>query len=1045
MPMSGSCSWLCRVAGVLSVGSLLAGSSFAAEPPATKFELDPAHAEKMKASAELFSKSVRNILTSKCVKCHGGAKTESGLDLATREALLKGGEYNEQAIVPGKGKESFLVRTLQHVEEPSMPAEGDKLSEAEIASIIEWIDLGAAYDKPLVDKIEDPLAWTKRTVDPAARQHWAFQPLGNYQPPRPESKQQPIDQFVTAKLLEKQLEMNKPADVRTLVRRAYFDLTGLPPTPEQLKEVAAGPFPESYHQLIDRLLASQHYGERWGRHWLDVARFAESHGFEQDYDRPHAYVYRDFVIEALNRDLPFTTFVKWQLAGDEYEPNNPLALKATGFLGAGVFPTQITANEVERTRYDAIDDMASTTSTAFLGLTVGCARCHDHKFDPIPQADYYRFAATFVTTVRSNQDVNLDPAGFEKAKVAFAKTHEPLVAALRKYEQETLPTQLANFEREHGKEATAAKWLVLDWMEVKSHGGATLTPQPDGSLLASGTNPDFDTYTLVATTKLRDITGIKVEALAHPSFVKGGPGRAANGNIDLTDFRITAQPLDGKTPAVEIKLQNAQATFEQQPHLLATMAIDDNKKSGWALDPQFGKDHAAVFETAENVGLEEVTKLTFTLDFQGNNQHNIGRVRISVSQAPRPLAIEGEIASQQVVEALALAVDQRSPEQQGALLKWYAPRDAQWQKLDRAVQEHLAKTPQPNLEKMMICSEGVTPIRHHTQGADFFNEFYFAHRGDCNEKRGVATPGFLQVLKQAGEGEQRWQLQPPEGAKTSFKRRALAEWLTDTEQGAGELLARVIVNRVWQHHLGRGLVSTPNDFGKQGTPPTHPELLDYLARDFIDHGWQLKRLHQQIMTSATYMQSSQFDAKQSSSDPQNQYYWRFAPRRLEAESIRDSMLAVSGELDTTLYGPGTLEEGMQRRSIYFMVKRSRLIPMMTLFDSPEPLVSIGERPATTIAPQALAFMNNPHVRKWATTLGKKLAEAGKDSTEEAVRQGYLIALARQPDEDERQSSVAFVEAQRKSYADAGKANARELALADFAQVLFSLNEFVFVD
>jgi cytochrome c553 len=1018
-----------------------------ASKPGAKFELDPAHAEKMEASAKLFETQVRGILAAKCVKCHGGEKTESEFDMTTREHLLHGGVYSDENVVPGDAELSFLLKTITHAEDPKMPEGGEKLNDAEIASITEWIRLGAAYDKPLIEK-EDPLAWTQRKIPDDAREHWSLQPLGNFDPPATDDPwaRTNIDKFILAMLKQQQLTPNPIADKRTLLRRAHFDLIGLPPTPEELAAFLADDSPEAYEKAIDRLLASPHFGQRWARHWLDVARFAESHGFEQDYDRPHAYHFRDFVIEAFNSDLPYDQFVRWQLAGDEFAPENPLALKATGFLGAGVFPTQITANEVERTRYDAIDDMAATTGTAFLGLTIGCARCHDHKFDPIPQADYYRFAATFTTTVRSNQDINLDPAGFAQRKAAFDAEHAPLVAAREKFEQEELPQRFAAWEQTRGEEAVGqSPWLVLDLLEFKSEGGATLTKQPDGSLLASEKNPDFDTYTFVAHTTLENITGIKLEALAHPSFVKGGPGRAANGNIALTDFRITAQPLDVKSPPVEVKLQNAQATFEQKPSLLVAYAIDGDKKSAWALDPQFGKDHAAAFETAENLGFAGGTKLVFTLEFKNNNQHSIGRPRLSVTTSPRPLKLDGNSLPEATIAALAKPREQRTAEEQAALLKWYRTQDAQWQKLNAAVEQHLAQAPKPELVKMMICSEGVTPIRHHTQGADFFNEFYFCRRGDVNQKQGEATPSFLQVLMRSEDGADHWKETPPAGAKTSYRRRSLANWITDTKDGAGELLARVIVNRVWQHHLGRGIVNTPNDFGLQGTPPTHPELLDYLARDLIDNGWKLKRLHKQILLSSVYMQASEFDEARAKLDESNAYYWRFSPRRLEAEVIRDAMLSVSGELDDKLYGPGTLDEGHKRRSIYFMIKRSKLIPMMTLFDAPEPLVSVGNRPATTIAPQALAFMNNVHVRSWARSLGKQLLPAAEKSTADAVREGYLRALARQPDDAELQQITAFIDAQIASYEAAKKPSARELAMADFAQVLFSLNEFIYVD
>jgi hypothetical protein len=295
------------------------------------------------------------------------------------------------------------------------------------------------------------------------------------------------------------------------------------------------------------------------------------------------------------------------------------------------------------------------------------------------------------------------------------------------------------------------------------------------------------------------------------------------------------------------------------------------------------------------------------------------------------------------------------------------------------------------------------------------------------------------------DAEKHWQAAPPAGSKLSYRRRALANWITDTEYGAGQLLARVIVNRVWQHHFGQGLVTTENDFGKQGVPPTHPELLDWLANDLIANGWKLKRLHKQIMLTSTWQQSSALDAAKLKADESNQYLARFATRRLEAEVIRDSLLAVSGQLDRTMYGAGTLEEGHKRRSIYFMVKRSRLIPMMTLFDAPEPLVSVGERPATTIAPQALAFMNNPHVREWSKALGKQLLPAAEKSTEGAVHRGYWLAVSRAPDADELAAATAFIDAQIASYTKSGKGNAKELALADFGQVLFGLNEMIYVE
>ncbi len=1083
--------WLTRL-GVLATFVIGLGAALilAADPPAVKPDtsVDPAHAKQRAAGLDLFKKEVRQVLVARCVKCHGGEKTQGEFDLTTREGFLKGGETGVVAVI-GKSKESLLLKLIKQEEEPHMPADGAKLSDLHIAAIARWIDLGAPYDKSLKEEVKDPKAWIHREVPPEAREFWAFQPLKVLPPPVINGEvakwaRTPIDQFVLAKLAEKGLSPNPIVDRRVLIRRAYFDLIGLPPAASEVESFVNDPDPNAFEKVLDKLLASPQYGERWGRHWLDVARFAESHGFEQDYDRPFAYYFRDFVIQAFNQDMPFDQFVKWQLAGDEFAPDTPLAQMATGFLGAGVFPTQITANEVERTRYDALDDMTATTGGAFLGLTIGCARCHDHKFDPIPAADYYRMLATFTTTVRSEVDLDLDPATYKKEKVAFDVLHVPLADALAKFENEQLLPRLADWDkaeaalRAEGKSQIKAKWVILDLAEMKSAGGATLTKQEDGSVLATGTNPDFDTYTFVAKTDLTGISAIRLEALAHPSMVKGGPGRADNGNIDLTDVQVTVAAKErGQKSEVRdqkpqlVKLINAIATYEQGPHLAIKLAIDGDKKSGWALDPKLGQDHAAAFEPEAPIGTEGGSVLTVTLSFNGNNRHNIGRPRLSVTTAPKPISLDGDALPAGIAELLATATDKRSSEQTKTLLNWFKYLDPDWKKLNQAVQESLARAPKPKLAKVMVCSEGVKPIRHHTQGADFFNESHFLYRGDTTQKVDVASQGFLQVLMRSPEREKSWIEAPPAGATTSYRRRSLANWITDTERGPGHLLARVMANRLWQHHFHVGLVATPNDFGAMGERPTHPELLDWLAATLMapqisnsktdpsvgrgspdpalnptnGTGWRLKAMHKLIMLSAVYQQSTTFDAAKSKLDPQNQFHWRRSPRRLEAEVIRDAMLSVSGSLDPTMFGPGTLDEAHKRRSIYFMVKRSRLIPMMQLFDSPEPLVSVGDRPSTTIAPQALMFLNNPNVRGYAHNFGKRLLPFAEKSPADAVRQGYLAATGRPPTDTELAEATAFLTQQTESYQSAAKPNARELSLADFAQVLMSLNDFVYVE
>jgi Protein of unknown function (DUF1549)/Protein of unknown function (DUF1553) len=666
----------------------------------------------------------------------------------------------KSGAIDGGGKESRLYALITHAEEPHMPQKGPKLSTATADQIARWIDLGAPYDAPLVERPAGAAARSP-VLD---RDFWSFRPLQDPKPPSVQNAEwirTPVDRFILAELEAHGLAPAAPADRRTLIRRVYFDLIGLPPTPDEVDAFVADPDPSAYLRLVDRLLASPHYGERWARHWMDVARFAESHGYEQDYDRTHAYHYRDFLIRALNRDMPYTQFAAWQVAGDELAPADPMALAATGFLGAGAFPTQLTEAEFESARYNELDDVVSTIGTSFLGLSVGCARCHDHKYDPIPSDDYYRLAATFTTTIRSEIDVPL------------------------------------------------------------------------------------------------------------------GPG---------------SKPV-----------------------------------------------------------------------------------------------------------------------------------------------------------KMQVTSEGFPHTKHHADERGFphfYKETYILRRGDVNQKAGEATPDVLRVLNRGGRNMSFWKVETPEGwSRTSFRRAALTRWLVDTEAGAGQLIARVAANRVWQHHFGRGIVATPNDFGAQGAAPTHPALLEWLASELVARGWHLKALHRVIVTSAVYQQSDQFQTTHEAIDPDNAYYWRYTPWRLEAEPIRDTMLAIAGLLDQRMYGPGSLDPGMSRRGVYFFIKRSQLVPMMMLYDWPEHLVSIGQRSQTTTAPQALVFMNSPLGRRCATGLADRLAFL---SSEAAIRHGYRFVLGRQPTQDEARLSADFLAAQANGYAQAGRPDPNHLALVDFAQALLSTNEVIYV-
>lgn len=1004
------------------------------------------HAERVKKGTALFKQSVRSTLTEHCLDCHGGKSTKADFDLSSRAALMESGFVDKTAA------DSHLVSLLRHTEEPHMPFKKPKLPEATIKEIERWIDLGAPYDKPLVEK--------SATAEPAEmvvtdddRKFWSFQPLRWVKPAPVKNKawvRSPIDHFVLLKQEELGLRPNGPATRRVLIRRAYFDLLGLPPTPEQVDAFVNNPDKEAWPKLIDELLESPHYGERWARHWMDVARFAESHGYEQDYDRKFAYHYRDFLIKALNDDLPYDEFVRWQLAGDELAPDNPEAMKATGFLGAGVFPTQLTEKEFESARYDELDDMVTTTGVAFLGLSIGCARCHDHKFDPIPSRDYYSMAASFATTIRSEIDVDLEPEANLARKAAWEKKLTELTAATRTFEEKEVPTKFREWLKNAPPITELSPWETLDPTSVKSSGGSKFEKQSDGSHLAVGETPSKEVLTIVAEPRRRSLRAIRLEALKDDSLPNKGPGRASNGNFALGNISVTAQPLATSDSAKEIKLTGARATHQQNSSSLSVAAsIDSDPVSGWAVDAGgIGKDQAAVFDFEPNVGFEEGTRLTITLTFNHpNTRHAVGRFRLSVSDRDQPKAEVGNVGLDAKVSATLADLRKNADETSEAwktATNWFRTTLPEWQALNKAAASHKAKGPELKMAKVMVSSEGYPHMKHHADGRGyphFYPQVNFLNRGDVNQKKEVVSQNFLQVLMPAEKKAATWKVSVPTGwDRTSFRRAALANWMTDAESGAGHLAARVIVNRLWQHHFGRGIVSTPNDFGFPGERPTHPALLDWLALNLIDGDWKLKRMHKLMMTSSVYMQSVEHDDERAKIDRENTWFWRRAPQRLEGEAIRDAMLSVSGQLDRKMFGPGTLDANMKRRSIYFFIKRSKLIPQMMLFDWPEHLVSIGQRTSTTVAPQALMFMNSQQGRTYAESFARQL-----DGKPDRIAFAYLAAIGRKPSDRERNLAEEFLAGQASEYRASGRKDADLVALADLCQAILSMNEFVYVD
>lgn len=1026
---------------------LFAFISFNADPAPTADQL------------RFFEEKIRPVLVEQCQNCHSAKaasqkKLKGGLALDSREAWLKGGDSG-QVILPGKPEASLLIKSLHHEDDLKMPPKG-KLSKAVIADFERWVKMGAPDPRVGANLVGVKPA---RVINfDEGRSFWSFRPLQVVPPPTvaspaiPGWPRNPVDQFVLAKLQAKGIRPNPAASPRILVRRAWLDLLGIPPTPEQMtlwsRKLDAGGGKikqQAWEELIDQLLASPYYGERWARHWMDVARFAESHGYEQDYDRPTAYTYRDFLIKAFNADLPFDKFARWQLAGDELEPNNPLAWMATGFLGAGAFPTQLTETEFESARYDELDDMVNTTGVAFLGLTLGCARCHDHKFDPIAAKDYYRFAAAFSNVIRSEKELDLDPTANAERAGSHAVRLKNLEEDLAKFERKSLPTELEKYLKSSTNDA---QWILLDG-ELKSTAKTQFVRQADGSYLAIGKAPPREVLTFSAVTTARNIQSIRLEVLSDQSFPHGGPGRAANGNFVLGNLQVDAAVDDAKGAGGKVSLARAEATHQQNTSSLSVGAsLDNDPESGWAVDGQIGKSQAAVFYLAKPLNDEgKRVRLTVTLGFNHPNpQHVVGRFRLSITnQAGLKPAIGEPGPDAQTVAALErLRRNQPQAGDQAVALKWFKQSQPAWVAKWASIQKEKADGGKPVLTKALVTTEGMPHLPHHADDRGFphfYKDVHLLRRGDVGQKVELVSHGVPEVFNQNGLSLDAWRVEKNPDSKSSYKRSALAKWLTDPAKGAGNLVARVAVNRLWQHHFGQGIVTTPSDFGYMGAKPTHPELLEWLAGELIKGDWKLKRMHKLMLCSATYMQSTSTDAERLAKDPEGQWLWRRLPHRLEAEAIRDSLLVVSGQLDSRQFGSGTLDQNMKRRSIYFSIKRSGLIPMMMLFDWPEHLVSIGQRSNTTVAPQALAFLNGPQVRAYALAFADRL---GADSApEQAVEKAFNLALGRSPNQEEAKISLEFLanqEALRGLNRDAKRA-----AMADLCQTIFSMNEFIFVE
>ena len=815
-----------------------------------------------------FSSDVAPILARNCAQCHGATPAMGNLDLRSRDSALKGGQHGP-AIVPGDAASSRLYKHLTGQQQPQMPM-GGKLTDAEIAVIKAWIDSGANWDSGAA--LNAPAAAEKSSASAEhkfteqQRNYWAFQKVTKPAVPAVRSKQvhNPIDAFIVARLEAKNIQPNPPADKTTLLRRAYFDLIGMPPSPEEAQAFLSDNSPAAYEKVIDRLLASPQYGERWGRHWLDLARYADSAGFKADETRPNVWRYRDYVIQSFNQDKPYDRFVKEQLAGDELYPDDADARIATGFNRLWPDESNL-ANPILR-RQEILNDITDTVGAVYMGMTYGCARCHDHKFDPILQKDYYRLQAFF--------------------------------ANIRNDDHASLLT---------GEKNAAYQQQMAEWEN-----------------------------------KTREIRAQIEEILA--------PARTERLKEDIGMFPKEAQE--------------------------------------------------AVFTPAE-----KRTPMQWQMYYR------------SASRMPSTRELE---------RALKGDAKQRYADLQKELAQY----------------DSLKPADPPVAEAMFDGSRNAPP------------EFILS-KGVWDSPLDEVQPGVLSILDPAPA-----KIVAPEGLNSTGRRSALADWLTDPKN---PLTARVMVNRIWQDHFGKGIVASSSDFGIMGERPTDPQLLDYLASTFVENGWSIKKMHRLIMLSNTYQQSSAYQEDAAKADPDNKLLWHFDRRRLEGEVIRDSMLMAAGQLNMKMGGPGVfppIPEGISngskylswkpekdpaeadRRSVYVFVKRNLRYPMFEAYDFPDTSESCPRRYATVSPTQPLVGMNDGLVREWSRDLAGRVLNDSGLSPEQQVDRAFRIVFSRAPKDEERRAVLEFL---NKQAADIGGETARKAAFVDFCQALLNSNEFLYVN
>ncbi|MCA9270898.1 MAG: DUF1553 domain-containing protein [Planctomycetales bacterium] len=967
-----------------------------------------------------FQSQIRPLLSDRCYRCHGpnDQSREAGLRLDHKPSAFGALESGATAIVPGDVGKSELVARIESAdadEHMPPPDSGKKLTPDEVQLLKRWIASGAEW-----------------------QEHWAFAPP--VRPALPDVKNMTwpagaIDRFVLARLEAERLSPSAPADKQALLRRVTFDLTGLPPTLEELDAFLQDDSPEAYEKVVDRLLASPRYGEHMGRFWLDAARYGDTHGLHLDNYR-EMWPYRDWVVKAFNENKPYDIFTVEQLAGDLLEGATPEQQVATGFNRCHVTTNEGGSIAAEVDMRNVVDRVV-TTATVFMGMTFECTRCHDHKYDPFTRRDFYSMYAFFNSLEGNPMDGN-------------AAQHAPVLRVASPEQVERLAAIDARFAEiekllaADSPEADAAQtaweaevradqptqWTVAEASAASASGGATLKKLDDGSYLAEGANPDKEVYEFTIKLTAGDRTAVRLEGLIDPSLTAGGAGRSSNSNVVLSEFEAQVAPPDKPDAFTDVKFTAAWADHEQtNGDFKIANAIDGKVETGWAIAGHEKKENrTAVFVAEAPFGAVDGLLRVRLRHESIYSQHQFGRVRLALTDAQNPLPKKQSLPAA-ILQTVNIEAPQRTAEQAAALRSYYRSQHNLPGPLAALVKEkqELQKE-RGEVEK----AQGTTLVSKEMGSP---KKSFILKRGEYDqpgEEVGRATPLILPPL--------------PEGAP--LNRLGLAQWLTSPEH---PLMARVAVNRFWQQLFGTGIVKTSEDFGSQGDPPTHPRLLDWLAVEFRESGWNIKGLMKQMVMSSTYRQTSQITPEALARDPNNRLLARGPRFRLDAEMLRDQALAVSGLLVNKLGGPSVKppqpdglwfavgytgsntsrfkqDQGpdkVYRRTVYTFFKRTAPPPEMGTFDAPSRESCAVRRERTNTPLQMLLLMNDPQYVEAARALAERVIASAGEKPEDRAALMFRLCTARRPAADELAELLAFYTATREDFA-AAEADAAKL-------------------